>query len=194
MNHPDQIYVEALLNNDMVLLEEIYKKYSGRIKWMVLQNHGTEDDAADIFQDVLLYIYHKAKDQDFKLTCPLEAFLYLVCKRKWLNELSKRRTKVRLIEVGNNEEIFSEDSFKLADDCALREQRLNLLLEKVADLGASSQQLLNLSWSGKSMEEVAKILGVTYGYARKKKSKCMEKLILLVKRSPQFSALEDSVK
>jgi RNA polymerase sigma factor (sigma-70 family) len=193
MIHPDQKYVEALLNNDIVLVEEIYRKLSGKIKWMILQNHGTEDDAADIFQEALISIYHKARTQDFKLTCPLNAFLYLICKSKWLNELSKRRINARLIEAGNNGDIPSEDSFKLAEVCALKEQRLNLISEKVAELEESSQQLLSLSWSGKSMEEVAKILGVTYGYARKKKFKCMEKLILLIKRSPQFSSLKDSV-
>lgn len=194
MNHPDHRYVEALLTNNMVVLEEIYRRFSGKIKWMVLQNHGTVDDAADVFQDALMSIYHKAKEQDFKLTCPLDAFLYLICKKKWLNELSKRRIVVRLTEVEDNEEIFIEDSFKLADDCAIKEQRLILLLEKVAELSTSAQQLLNLSWSGKSMYEVAEILGITYGYARKKKSECMEKLFLLVKRSPEFSTLKDQVK
>jgi hypothetical protein len=56
MSHPDQKYVEALLNNDMVLLKEVYQKFSGKIKWMVLQNNGTVDDAADIFQEALLSI------------------------------------------------------------------------------------------------------------------------------------------
>jgi RNA polymerase sigma factor (sigma-70 family) len=194
MNHPDQKYVEALLNNNKVVLEEIYRRFSGKIKRMVLKNQGTVDDAADVFQDALMSIYHKAKEQDFKLTCPLDAFLYLICKKKWLNELSKRRIVVRLIEVGNTEETFSEDSFKLADDCAIKEQRLNLLLEKVAELSTSAQQLLNLSWSGKSMDEVAEILGVTYGYARKKKSKCMEKLITLVQGAPEFSTIKCNIK
>jgi RNA polymerase sigma factor (sigma-70 family) len=189
MKHADQKYIDALLNNDMNLLEELYRKFSGRIKWMVLQNNGTEDDAADIFQEALLSIYHKAKTRDFVLTCPLNAFLYLICKNKWLNELSKRKFKnITLIE--DDSVLFGEDSFKLAEECALKEQRLNLLSEKLAELGEGCKQLLRLSWSGKSMEEVAEILQVTYGYARKKKSECMAKLVQLVKQAPQFSSLK----
>jgi RNA polymerase sigma factor (sigma-70 family) len=189
MKHPDQKYIEALLNNDLVLLEELYRKFSRKVKWMVLQNHGTEDDAADIFQEALLSIYQKARTQDLVLTCPLDAFLYLICKNKWLNELSKRKFKnVSLIE--DNGVSFSEDSFKIAEECALKEQRFNLISEKLADLGAACQQLLRLSWSGKSMEEVAQALQVTYGYARKKKCECMAKLVLLVKQAPQFSSLK----
>lgn len=189
MKHADQKYIDALLYNDMVLLEEAYRKFSGRIKWMVLQNHGTEDDAADIFQDALLSIYRKAKDQDFVLTCPLEAFLYLICKNKWLNELNKRRYKnISLTE--DNGYILSEDSFKLAEECDLKEQRFKLISEKLAELGEGCKQLLRLNWSGKSMEEVAQVLQVTYGYARKKKSECMAKLVQLVKQAPQFSSLK----
>jgi hypothetical protein len=40
------------------------------------------------------------------------------------------------------------------------------------------------------MEEVADFLGVTYGYARKKKSQCMGKLTQLVKNSNEFNQLK----
>ena len=42
---------------------------------------------------------------------------------------------------------------------------------------------------GKSMEEVATILHVIYGYPRKKKTEAMAKLIELVKKSPKFKSL-----
>src|SRR5947209_1395404 len=90
MQHPDQKYIAALVQNDTALLEELYRKYNGKIKAMVLQNNGTEADAADIFQEALLTIYNRAVSTGFELTCPFEAFLYLVCKRMWLHELSKR--------------------------------------------------------------------------------------------------------
>jgi RNA polymerase sigma factor (sigma-70 family) len=189
MIHPDQKYIEALLHNDKDLLDELYQKFSGKIKWMVLQNNGTEADAADILQEGLMAVYHKARTQDFVLTCPFESFLYLVCKNKWLNELSKRKNHrvTSAEETGFN---MGEDTFKLAEDSTLQEQRLHLLLEKLAAMGETCQQLLRLSWSDKSMEEVAEILHMTYGYVRKKKSECMAKLVLLIKQSAQFSSLK----
>jgi DNA-binding CsgD family transcriptional regulator len=65
-----------------------------------------------------------------------------------------------------------------------------LLSEKLAEMGEACQQVLRLSWSGKSMEEVAEILQVSYGYARKKKSECMAKLVMLVKQSSKFNFLK----
>lgn len=190
MLHPDQKYIDALVNNDPVLLEELYQKYSGKIKWMILQNNGTETDAADIFQEALISIYNKTQTTGFQLTCPLEAFLYLICKNKWINTLNKRKTqKVTNTDTEGFNNI-GEDNFKLAEDCVLQQERSNLLREKLQEMGESCKNLLRLSWSGLSMDEVAGKLNVSYAYARKKKSECMAKLISLVKNAPNFNSLK----
>ncbi|MEO6453793.1 MAG: sigma-70 family RNA polymerase sigma factor [Ginsengibacter sp.] len=189
MQHPDQKYIEALLNNDKVLIEEIYQKYSGKIKGMVLLNNGSEADAADVFQEILLSIYKKAVNQNFTLTCPLDAFLYVVCKNKWISELNKReRGKVTIKDSSVYN--IDEDSFKLAWEFKLQEERKHLLTEKLAELCEDCRRLLQLSWSGKPMEEVARILNITYGYARKKKCECMARLVSSVKHSSHFHSLK----
>lgn len=159
---------------------------------MVLQYGGMESDAADIFQDALLSIYNKAKTGNFTLTCPLEAFLYLICKNKWLNELKKRKAgRVTITDPeGYNDGNIGNDRIKAEEVLRVLEDRENLLTEKMNELGEGCKELLRLSRSGKSMEEVASALNVTYGYARKKKSECMAKLIALVKNSSQFSSLK----
>lgn len=190
MQHPDQKYIDALLQNDPIVLDELYRKFSGKIKWMIIQNNGNETDAADIFQDALLSIYNKAKTGDFTLTCPLEAFLYLICKNKWLNALNKKKTHKVTNTDTEGFNYIGEDNFKLAEDCILQQERSNLLSEKLSEMGESCRNLLRLSWSGISMDEVARQMNVTYAYARKKKSECMAKLIGLVKNSPRFNSLK----
>lgn len=188
--HPDQKYIEALLNNNNVLLDELYRKYTARIKWMVLQNKGTEADAADIFQEALLSVYKKAKTESFMLGCPLDTFLYLVCKRKWLNELSKRKV-CRTIRIDPGEfQNIGEDTVRQSEELRMQEERRELVKEKFSGLAENLREFLSLSWSGKSMEEVAGMLHVTYGYARKKKCACVAKLTALVKGSPKFSSLQ----
>lgn len=190
IQHSDQKYVDALLNNNTVLLEELYEKYSGKIKQLVVQNNGTETDAADIFQDALISIYTKAKKQNFVLTCPFDAFIYMICRNRWLNELSKRKSSKIIFRDTAEFKNISEDSFKLAEECRLQQVRKKLLQQKIAELDDGSKELLSLSWEGKSMKEVANVLNITYGYARKKKSECMAKLISLVKQSTDFDSLK----
>ncbi len=187
--HPDHRYIVALLNNDTLVIEEIYHRFADKIKWMVIKNSGNENDAADIFQESLVIIYRKAREQQFVLTCPFEAFLYLVCKNKWIDELKKRKSRgVTFTDTAGY--TMGEDSFQLASLVLQKEERKSLLEEKLAELGQGCRDLLQLSWGGRTMEEVASLLRVTYGYVRKKKSECMAKLIRLVQASPRFNSLK----
>lgn len=188
MRHPDQKYIEALVSNNEILVEEIYRKFSGKIKWMVLKNNGTEAEAGDIFQEALLSISHKAKTQALVLTCPFDAFIYTICKNLWLKVLSKK--KLHSLITDEEEMEVGEDSQTLAEECLIQEQRLKLLQEKLEELGGKCAELLRLNWSGKSMEEVAQEMDMTYGYARKRKVGCMEKLIALIKQDPRFNTMK----
>lgn len=190
MIHPDQKYIQALADNDERLVDELYRKFFGKIKWMVLKNNGDESDAADIFQDALMSLFYKARAKNFALSCPLDAFLYLVCKNKWLTELSKRKSHPVTMIDAPGYSISAEDTTRCAEEHILREARNDLVVEKLKSLGDGCRQLLQLNWSGKSLEEVAVALNVTYGYVRKKKSECMSRLISLVKAAPEYRTLQ----
>jgi RNA polymerase sigma factor (sigma-70 family) len=167
----------------------LYANYAVKIRAMILKNSGTEVDAADIFQEALMAIYQRAKREHFILTCPLESYLYLVCKNRWINELNRRG--VRKVTFTDTEGFsFGEDAFKEAEIVHNQFERRNLLLQMVKELSDGCRQVLELSWSGLSMNDVAKKLHNTYGYVRKKKSECMGKLIELVKSSPRFANLQ----
>lgn len=187
--HSDHKYIVALQKNDSVLIEEIYSRYSKRIIQMVLTNNGTETDAADLFQNVLIELHRKAIKQQFVLTCPFDAFLYMVCHNRWLNELEKRKGKKVTL---NGDEGFnvSEDVFENYETLRVQEKRKSLVEEKLAELGEGCRELLSLSWSGKPLQEVAVALNFSYAYVRKRKTECMSKLIRLVKEAPGFSALK----
>ena len=186
--HADHIYIEALLKNDSRVLSKIYEKYSYKIVSYVKKNSGNADDAQDIIQETLVTIYHQATNKNFILTCPFDAYFYLLCKRRWLNELKKR---------GNNWVTNLDDDTSItveqeqqAEETEIYEQQHQLFELKFKELGQKCQELLKTSFKIKSMEKVAEILGVSYGYARKKKSQCMGKLTQLVKNSNEFHQLK----
>jgi len=185
--HQDQKYIIALLNNDGRILNELYTKYSGKIIGYVTKNNGTFDDAQDVIQETLITIYHQAKEKGLVLTCPFDAYFYLLCKRKWLNVLNKKGIKAVTIL----EEITSvtDEQQVLADETALFEKRTSLFEEKLIELGGKCKELLDLAFKVKKMEKVANLLGVTYGYARKKKSECLGKLTKMIKNSSSYNTL-----
>ena len=185
--HQDHKYIEALLKNDSRVLNELYKKYSGKIVGYVTKNSGSFDDAQDVIQETLITIYHQAKDKNFILTCPFDAYFYLLCKRKWLNVLNKKGIK----RVTILEEItyITDEQEILANETELFEKRSLLFEEKLIELGGKCKELLDVAFKIKKMQKVAELLGLTYSYARKKKSECLGKLTEMVKNASSYSNL-----
>ena len=185
--HEDQKYVEGLLENNSFIIQAIYDKFVPKVVNYIKQNSGDADQAQDIIQETIVTIYNQAKDKGLQLTCPFDAYFFLLCKRKWLNELKKNNNK----EVTINEEVLSkdDDAQELAFETALFGEKQALFNEMFSKLGTACKDLIKATFKIKSMEEVAKSLGVTYAYARKKKSLCIGQLTKLVQESPKFNQL-----
>lgn len=177
--HTDQRFIVGLVNNDVVIINDIYKRCAHKIKSWITFNNGTEDDAADVFQEALMDIYRQGKYKSLELTCPFEPYLLLVCKRKWLNQIKKRS----ILPVTNSEEDLlhiGEDTFAQADELENQARQSDLFYSAFEKLGARCQEIISWSMKGEAQEKVAEALGVTYGYLRKKKSECMASLIKMV--------------
>lgn len=177
--HSDQRYIVGLVNNDTVVINEIYKRCAAKVKSWITFNNGSEDDAGDIFQEALMDVYRQAKYKSLELTCPFEPYILLICKRKWLNELKKRS----ILPVTNSEEDLlhiGEDTFANADDLEKQEAQSRLFFKCFEKLGERCKEIISWSMKGEAQEKVAETLGVTYGYLRKKKSECMAALVKMV--------------
>jgi RNA polymerase sigma factor (sigma-70 family) len=189
MVHPDQKYVDALLTNNAAVQQELYNNFFNTIKEMVLNNNGTAGDAADIMQEALLAIYFRARKSPLLITDSFEAFLYTVCKYKWMKELGKRKSKSITIDESKDLNKAAEDYLRLIDEYLLHKERESLIMEKLNEMEESCRKLLQLCWSGKSLHEVAAILKVTYPYVRKRKCGCMGRLVGLIRRSGKYNDL-----
>ena len=87
-----------------------------------------------------------------------------------------------------------EETILYCTDClyAANEEKAIFRDTNKPDTDAVSVDIETVDTPGAAtIEEVAEFLGVTYGYARKKKSQCMGKLTQLVKNSNEFQQLKD---
>ena len=185
--HEEQKYIDGLLKNNSFIIQAIYDKFVPKVINYIKQNSGDADQAQDVVQDTLITIYNQASEKKLELTCPFDAYFFLLCKRKWLNELKKTAHK----EVTINEEVLykDDDAQELAFETDVFGEKQALFTEMFQKLGTACKELLTATFKIKSMEEVASSLGVTYAYARKKKSLCIGKLTELVQGSPKFNLL-----
>ncbi len=158
--HADHKYVEALRQNNQIVIREIYSRFSGEALRWVLNNSGSAADARDIFQEAVLVMFEKSRQPDFVLTCPLGALLYLFYSRKWIDRL---REKKREIVVRNSEEnryasetvenleILAEESLREAND----QKRLSKTFAHLSEL---CRNLLSLLAEGISPRDAAEKL------------------------------------
>lgn len=188
--HPDQMYIEGLANNDSKVIQTIYKKFVPKVVSYIKNNSGDEDSAQDVVQEVLILLFKQAKTEQLKLTCPFDAYFFLLCKRKWLNELKKQSNKGVTIKEDLLSIHESADEMVLQTEHFDEKQQLyDMMFQK---LGEKCQEVLKLSFTLSSMEEVAEKLSVTYGYLRKKKSLCIGQLTQWIQETNRFKSIKKS--
>ncbi|GAB5398645.1 MAG: hypothetical protein Aureis2KO_02300 [Aureisphaera sp.] len=187
--HNDQKYIDALLHNDSKRIQEIYTKFAPKVVGYVKQNSGDEAAAKDLIQEVLLIIYDQAKTKNLKLTCPFDAYFFMICKRKWLTRLKKNSK-----EQVTNDPYAGFSSETLEEQVSETEQydtKMQLFKELFQKLGDTCKEILQLSFGSFSMEEIATQLNISYAYARKKKSLCIGQLTKWAQESKVYKQLKE---
>ena len=186
--HEDQLYIDGLANNNSVVIQAIYTKFAPKVIYYITKNSGDENCAQDVIQEVLITIYNQVKTKGLQLSCPFDAYFFLLCKRRWLNEIKKASNKeVTII----NEDVYKDEStVEMANQTEIFEEKQSLFDEMFQKLGEKCQEVLKLSFITKTMEEVAQKLNVTYGYVRKKKSLCTGQLTEMIQQSSKYKTLK----
>ena len=187
--HPDQMYIEGLANNNSAVIQSIYKKFVPKVVSYIRNNSGDQDQAQDVVQEVLILLFNQAKAKKLQLTCPFDAYFFLLCKRKWLNELKKSVNKG--VTLQDDFTSTTESTQVMLAETELFDEKQQLFDLMFQKLGDKCKEVLQLSFSLQSMEEVAKKLNVTYGYVRKKKSLCTGQLTQWIQETNRFKSLKN---
>jgi len=96
------------LQSENAAIKFLYFKYYPKVEWYILKNGGTKTEAADVFQDSMIVLYNRIKQDASPLRSSVWTFLYSVCRNTWLKTMRTRnRTismteKINLIPVADN--------------------------------------------------------------------------------------------
>lgn len=155
-------------------LRALYQLHYGMIEQLVLRNNGEREDAADIFQDGLVALFHKSRQTGFVLTASLKTLLYAICRNLWLMKLRKKKRETPLTDV--HQETVSLDAGIL--DLLEDNDRNQLIAQGLQQLGSDCQKVLQLYYFERSkMKDIADTMGYAgEQVAKNKKSRCLQKL------------------
>jgi len=168
------LLLEGLANGNKISVETIYRENYVTIQSFILNNNGSIDEARDIFQEAMVVLYEKSKDETFSLSCQIKTYLYSVCRRLWLKRL--HHLNKYALQVENVEEIIPvEDEI---EEYEKRNNDFTLMEEAISKIGEPCKSLLDAYYvQKKSMIEIA----VSFGYtnadnAKTQKYKCLLRL------------------
>ena len=183
--------IAGLAKGDREILEQIYRQHYPGISTFVKRNGGNEEDAWDIFQEVMVALYQRAQDPDFSINCAFFTFMYAIARNLWHKKLRKKGLQKVTI---NDTSVFTEgDEFKTPDSELEKRERFQLYQAKFNLLSPECQKLLNEFLRGVSMKRIAEAMGYSVNYVKKKKFNCKEKLIEMIKSDPMYAEIMEDV-
>jgi len=178
--------LDGLRSRDTNVLDFIYKSFFQQIKSFINRNSGTDEDAQDIYQDAILVIYQKIKNDNLTLNCSFITYLYSVCRLLWLKQLEIRKKSLEYMEDSGKIVELDDDILKLYNS----NERYLIYQDHFKKLSQSCQKILELYIARIQLKEIANILGYKSDqYVKKRKHQCKEKLVNSIKNDPRYKEL-----
>lgn len=186
--YTDQEIIQGIKAGESYAVKFLVRDFLPVIRYFISKNNGNEEDAKDIFQDALYIIIEKIYNDDLVLHGTLSTYMFAICKNLWLMALDKQKA-AKNYELRRTLNHVENDFTETAD----RSFYETIFRQCFDEMDEVSQKILKMYWMEISPAEIAKKLGYTYGYVRKKKSECMKELKNRIINHSNYKELEQNL-
>jgi len=121
------------------VIKLLYKNYYQGLSNYIKLNQGSQQDAEDIFQEVVVSFIEIVKGDKFRGDSSIKTFMYTLCRYTWLNEL-KKRNRVLLREEKYEGDKDHED--KDVSDLLVEREAKSLVMAMMEKLGDICKKIL----------------------------------------------------
>lgn len=155
--------LDALREGRKEAIQRLYGDFFPGLSNFVRNNQGTLEDAKDLFQECLFYLYRYLNKTDREEIDNLPAYFRAMYRNRWYHHLNQ---KAKLDDaVKDYQEPVSEP-----------DEMYYIYLLAFQKLGKDCRQVLKYYVEGKNSEELASYLNTSTDYAKRKKYLCKEQL------------------
>ena len=182
--------ITGLRKRDNRVLQYIYKNSFNAVKQLVVHNAGSDSDAEDIFQEALIIIFKKLRDDDdFKLTANFTTYIYSIARLIWLKHLKQiKKIEIDPLNRDMEERIEFEEPLPVED----KDLRMAIYQRTLSQIPEDCQKILRLTAEDVTSREIARRLGFrSEGYVRKRRHFCKEYLVNKIKDDAEYQAMFD---
>lgn len=184
----DEEIVAGLRKRDNRVLQYIYKNTFNPVKQLILNNAGSDNDAEDIFQEALIIVFKKLKDdQKFVLTSAFTTYIYSISRLLWLKHLRN----IKKIEIDPlNRDLEEKIEFEPPSPVQDQDLRMAIYQRTLLQIPEDCQNILRLTGQDLTSSEIARQLGFrSEGYVRKRRHFCKEYLVNKIKEDADYQAM-----
>jgi RNA polymerase sigma factor (sigma-70 family) len=153
--------------------EELYKNYFSTVSRFVNKNNGTDDDAQDIFQDTMLVLIEKLRQDNFELTASLKTYIMAIAKHLWLNRLKITSRQTEFTNHNDNQ-FYEEINLSIENEKTYWDKLQNYM----TFISAHCNRLIHdMFFMNKGIEQIQEDYGYsTVHNAQNQKHKCIEQI------------------
>ena len=175
--------IQKINEGDENVIPNLYRSYRQEfISWASFKYSASEEDAKDIFQEILISFYQSITEGKLTaLSSDIKTYLFACGKNHLLNNIKKRSKVVNLFDS----DIINRSSSDL-NELNLKETKHyneELIQNAISQLSVSCQKVVTLYYYNEyDMDSIANELNYkNTNVTKKKKCDCMKKLACIVK-------------
>lgn len=174
----DYDLVRNFLNGDEASFNKIANKYKHKIYWHARRMTGNHLDADEVVQEVLLVMYNKLKDFQFKSS--LYTWIFRVVSTRSLNYLRKRSIR-NIFTFGDSAEVDLAGTEDIVENLEMKE-KLQKVDKLLLTLPVRQREVFIMrNYNELSYEEIAELTGKSIGGLKANYFHAAKKIMELMK-------------
>lgn len=152
---------------------ELYKNHFRSIHYFVTKNSGSTSDAEDVFQDTMLVLIQKLRQDDFKLTASIKTYIMAIAKHLWLKKLLKSSLETEFTDL-HDKKFYEEITLSIEQERTYWD-KLQFYMTQITD--HCSRLMHDMFFKNKPIEQIQKEHGYSTKHnAQNQKHKCVEQI------------------
>jgi RNA polymerase sigma-70 factor (ECF subfamily) len=176
---PDNYYVERIRKGETECFAPLLERYGKQVFSLIVKMAGNREDAEELTQDVFLKVYRSL--DSFREESSFSTWLYRIAYNMAVSAARKKTNETLAIDEAMIENIADEtdDDFSQEEIHSARIEYLNVALDRLPP--GEKAMILLFYRQGMSMEEIARITGLTETNVKTKIFRIRKKLYILIK-------------
>jgi RNA polymerase sigma factor (sigma-70 family) len=152
---------------------KLYKDNFGKISNFVQHNSGNIADAEDLFQDTMMVLVEKLRQDNFQLTASIDTYVYAISKNIWFKKLRDKNYELSVDELQSFDFLTSIND-SIEDEKTYLEKLKGYLL-KITD--HCNRLIHDIFFKEKAIDQIQKDYGYSSRHnAQNQKHKCVEQI------------------